>query len=200
MSITTGAQTNGGYFNDTVGTSADRIYGLGICYADGNLTICNSCLSTVASGIISDCPDSKDAGTWLESGPCFIRYSNENFFGVANTNSYYIYSSENYTDRELFGNARNALFDTLIAKINASANMVASGQESVNGIDKLYGLLQCTRDLNHQECYKCLSSLISDVQPPSLLSYTVGLRYFGFSCYVNYEMFPIMQTPEGISQ
>ena len=133
----------------------------------------------------------------LESGPCFIRYSNENFFSVANTTSSYIYSSENYTDREPYSNALNALFYQLIAKINASENMVASGQESVNGIDKLYGLLQCTRDLNHQECYKCLSSLISDLQPPSLLAYTVGLRYFGFSCYVNYEMFPISITMQG---
>ncbi|XP_078175351.1 cysteine-rich receptor-like protein kinase 10 [Carex rostrata] len=198
-SIATVAQSNGGYFNDTVGTSADQIYGLGMCYASANLTTCNNCLSTAASKIIDDCPYSKDAGTWLESGPCFIRYSNENFFGVANTTSYYIYSSENYTERELFGNAlltaRDALFDILIA--NVSANMVATGQQSVNGIDKLYGLLQCTRDLNYQECYKCLSSLISELQPPSLLAYTVGLRYFGFSCYVNYEMFPIMEQ-EGI--
>ena len=119
---------------------------------------------------------------------------------MANTSSYYIYSSENYTDRELFGNARNTLFNALIAKTNVSANMVASGQESVNGIDKLYGMLQCTRDLNHQECYKCLSSLISDLHPPSLLAYTVGLRYFGFSCFVYYEMFPIMKNAEGISQ
>ncbi|XP_078154155.1 cysteine-rich receptor-like protein kinase 8 [Carex rostrata] len=198
MSIITGAQTNGGYFNDTVGTNTDRIYGLGICYADGNLTTCNSCLSTIASDITSDCPDSKDAGTWLESGPCFIRYSNENFFSVANTTSYSIYSSENYKDRKLFGNARNALFYHLIAKTNASDNMVASGKESVNGIGKLYGLLQCTRDLNHQECYKCLSSLISDLQPPSMLAYSIGVRYFGFSCFVHYEMFPIMQTQEDI--
>ncbi|XP_078154772.1 uncharacterized protein LOC144550666 [Carex rostrata] len=199
MSITTGAQSNGGYFNDTVGTSADQIYGLGMCYADGVLTECNSCLSTIASKITNDCPDSKDAGTWLESGPCVIRYSNENFFSVANTTSYYIYSSENYTNHELFGNARNTLFKTLIAKTNVSANMVASGQQSVNGIDKLYGMLQCTRDLNHQECYKCLGSLISDLQPPSLLAYTVGLRYFGFSCFVYYEMFPIMKTSEGVA-
>ncbi|XP_078175359.1 cysteine-rich receptor-like protein kinase 15 [Carex rostrata] len=200
MSITTSAQSNGGYFNDTVDTSTDQIYGLGMCYASANLTTCNNCLSTVASKITSDCPDSKNAGTWLESGPCVIRYSNENFFGVANTTSYYIYSSENYTDDHvLFGNARNALFNTLIAKINVSVNMVGTGQESVNGIDKLYGLLQCTRDLNHQECYKCLSSLISDLQPPSLLAYTVGLRYFGFSCYVNYEMFPISITLQGVT-
>ncbi|KAF3336372.1 Cysteine-rich repeat secretory protein 58 [Carex littledalei] len=64
MSITTGAQKNGGYFNDTVGTNTDRIYGLGICYGDGNLTTCNSCLSQVASDITSNCPDSQDAGTW----------------------------------------------------------------------------------------------------------------------------------------
>ncbi|KAF3335235.1 cysteine-rich receptor-like protein kinase 15 [Carex littledalei] len=196
MSITTSAQSNGGYFNDTVGvgTSNDRIYGLGMCYASANLTECNSCLSTVASDITNDCPDSKDAGTWQESGPCFIRYSNENFFSVADTTSHIIYSSENYRDRELFGNARNALFDQLIAKTNASANMVASGQESVNEIGKLYGLLQCTRDLNHQECYKCLSSLISDLQQPSMLAYSIGVRYFGFSCFVHYEMFPFMKT------
>ncbi|KAF3320219.1 Cysteine-rich repeat secretory protein 38 [Carex littledalei] len=204
-SITTGAQTNGGFFNDMVGTSSDQIYGLGICYADSNLTTCNSCLSIVASQITNDCPDSKDAGSWLESarytlesGPCFIRYSNENFFSVADNTSYLMHNWNNYSDTELFANARNALFYQLISKTNTSAKMMASGEESVNEIGKLYGLLQCTRDLNHQECYKCLSSLISDLQPPSMPAYTVGVRYFGFSCFVHYEMFPIMLTPEGV--
>ncbi|KAF3336600.1 Cysteine-rich repeat secretory protein 38 [Carex littledalei] len=198
-SITTGAQKNGGFFNDTAGTSADRMYGLAICYADGNLTTCNSCLSTVASNITTDCPDSKVASSWLDTGPCFIRYSNENFFSVADTTSSLIMNPYNFSDHELFGNARNTLFDKLIAKTNASANMMASGEESVNGTDTLYGLLQCTRDLNHQECYKCLSTLINILQPPSLYAYSLGVRFFGFSCYVHYEMHPFMLTQEDVS-
>ncbi|XP_078164087.1 cysteine-rich receptor-like protein kinase 8 isoform X2 [Carex rostrata] len=198
-SITTGAQENGGFFNDTVGTSADRIYGLAICYADGNLTTCNSCLSTVASNITTDCPDSKVASSWLDTGPCFVRYSNENFFSVADTTSSLIMNPFNFSDHELFGNARNTLFDKLIAKTNASATMLASGEERVNGTDILYGLLQCTRDLNHQECYKCLSTLINILQPPSLYAYSLGIRLFGFSCYVHYEMHSFMLTQEDVS-
>jgi Salt stress response/antifungal len=60
------AQSNNGYFNDTVGTEPKQVYGLIMCYADTNRTSCNNnCLSAASAiQITRRCPDSPDAAFW----------------------------------------------------------------------------------------------------------------------------------------
>ena len=73
---------------------------------------------------------------------------------------------------------------TLTPELYAGELLDLAGGDS----KKLYGMVQCTRDLSCNNCFKCLDSIIAKL--PSCCSGKVGGRVGAGSCNIRYEMYP----------
>jgi Salt stress response/antifungal len=126
---------------------------------------------------------------------CLVRYSYNNFFSVAETEVLWAANNTmNYPDLKLFVQARETLFSRLITEANITQDLVASGEERITASDKLYGLLQCTRDLNHTECNRCLNAFVRFSFEDLASNSTLGARLHGLSCFLRYETYAFMPT------
>ncbi|KAJ4789968.1 Cysteine-rich receptor-kinase-like protein [Rhynchospora pubera] len=195
--IGTKALNNSDYFNDTVGMEPSQVYGLIMCYADANRTSCNDCLSApTALQITRKCPISKSAAFWgVNPDSCLIRYSNDSYFSVADSTVLWAVSNDsNFSNPELLNNTLKTLFGRLITDASTSQNLLASGEENITATDKLYGLLQCTRDLNSTECSRCLNAFVAYLLEVYGTTIKPGLRLHGYSCFLRYEIYAFMPT------
>uniref|UniRef100_A0A7N2MVE3 Gnk2-homologous domain-containing protein n=1 Tax=Quercus lobata TaxID=97700 RepID=A0A7N2MVE3_QUELO len=59
---------------------------------------------------------------------------------------------------------------------------------AVGGSYKLYGLVQCTRDLSSNDCFKCLDGMIGEL--PDCCNGKVGGRVATGSCNIRNEVYP----------
>ncbi|EAY83824.1 hypothetical protein OsI_39042 [Oryza sativa Indica Group] len=180
----------GGWFNTTsVGTGADKVFGLIMCYADCNATECQECLASAPAGIMQVCPGSRTADANYDA--CLLRYSDKSFFseltyGADPTIAWNVYVRpyvENMTTmndmrRQLMSQLAERAGDTKLRLDNGSLPYV----DSKLGTSAMYWLAQCTRDLAASECRRCLSGYVdglSDTFPN-----TSGGANKGYSCYI----------------
>uniref|UniRef100_A0A0E0JC82 Protein kinase domain-containing protein n=1 Tax=Oryza nivara TaxID=4536 RepID=A0A0E0JC82_ORYNI len=190
----------GGWFNTTsVGTGADKVFGLIMCYADCNATECQECLASAPAGIMQVCPGSRTADANYDA--CLLRYSDKSFFseltyGADPTIAWNVYVRpyvENMTTmndmrRQLMSQLAERAGDTKLRLDNGSLPYV----DSKLGTSAMYWLAQCTRDLAASECRRCLSGYVdglSDTFPN-----TSGGANKGYSCYLRYQLWPIHIT------
>ncbi|XP_073004948.1 cysteine-rich receptor-like protein kinase 25 [Typha latifolia] len=176
-----------GFSNDTIGEIPDQVYGLSLCRGDLSLYECQKCLKTAMQDVVVDCPHGKNAQIWRHY--CSLRYANESFLGL--DEGYYVYqgSGSNATDPELFNDRLGNLIGSLTTKAAySSLLMFAAGSANYTSFDRIYGLVQCTRDLSHGGCNRCLSSLRSEI--PKCCGGYDGAKLYGRHCIVRYELRP----------
>ncbi|OVA13147.1 Gnk2-homologous domain [Macleaya cordata] len=94
----------------------------------------------------------RQAIIWYDK--CLFKYSNEKFFEMRDT--------ENREQK----------------KAHVSAVLFATGEMEMEGSEKLYGLVQCTRDLSSSECKKCLEDAVNEI--PSCCDGKRGGRVVSF--------------------
>ncbi|EEC70587.1 hypothetical protein OsI_01795 [Oryza sativa Indica Group] len=157
----------GGWFNTTsVGTGADKVFGLIMCFADSNATECQKCLAGAPAGVMQVCPGSRTVNANYDA--CLLRYSDMSFFSAADL-------AERAGDNTLrIDNSSEQYVDS---KLNTSA---------------MYGLAQCTRDLAASECRRCLVGYINPLEEyfPNVSYGTIK----GYSCYLRYDLQPFNIT------
>ncbi|KAJ6917338.1 hypothetical protein NC652_019642 [Populus alba x Populus x berolinensis] len=94
---------------------------------------------------------------------CLFKYSNKGFFGqIDNGNKFYMWN------------------------VNAVRGM------ELGESTKLYGLVQCTRDLSSAVCKKCLDGIIGEL--PSCCDGKEGGRVVSGSCNFRYEIYPFVNA------
>ncbi|XP_010931363.1 cysteine-rich receptor-like protein kinase 15 [Elaeis guineensis] len=176
-----------GFANDTEGQPPYQVYGLALCRGDVSPAECTSCLNTSTKEIIKRCPNGMSSAIWYEG--CLLRYSDQNFFSTADTSFNYELVGGLASDPELFKKLLGQMMDNLITTAaNVSTEMFATGVAKYTNSSTLYGLVQCTRDLPHDECYRCLQDFVGII--PECCNGRSGARVYGFSCYLRYELFP----------
>ncbi|KAM0833785.1 hypothetical protein ACQ4PT_064057 [Festuca glaucescens] len=201
---------NGGFSNSTAGEAPDKVFGLIMCYADHSLSDCEACLKSAAAGIQTTCPFSRVArATYFQ---CVLQYSNEPFFTVADTTVRVVYF---YGDRaDVVDVARlNATRSKLISRLSLEA--ASSSLRWTNGSDRytdsqgilqeIYGITQCTRDMNASECMRCFTEVARSLWiEPTVANKSYGALY-GYSCYMRFQIdkpitpitiFPVAQPPQ----
>ncbi|XP_039129034.1 uncharacterized protein LOC120265219 [Dioscorea cayenensis subsp. rotundata] len=74
----------GGFYNTSDGETMNKLYGLALCQGDlaPQGEFCKICLHNARNSILEDYTNKTQAIEWYES--CFIKYSNQSFFGVVN--------------------------------------------------------------------------------------------------------------------
>ncbi|EPS71622.1 hypothetical protein M569_03138, partial [Genlisea aurea] len=178
----------GGFTATSRGTGADKIYGLGQCRGDVDSSTCWSCINDAISSVSRFCPDKVDSKTWYDF--CFLRYSPTNFFDSVDTSGVYLINVENVTtDPTIFNQKLGSLMREISSQAVKPPNRGLGKKISdISTYVRLYGLVQCTRDLSPLNCAQCLSTAVSNF--PAVCPNRRGCRVLYSSCYVRYELYP----------
>ncbi|XP_044946018.1 L-type lectin-domain containing receptor kinase IX.1-like [Hordeum vulgare subsp. vulgare] len=191
---------NGWFYNGTAGApgTADQVFGLIMCYADRNATQCRECLAGAPAGITTACPGSRSVRAAYDA--CVLRYSPPpSFFSTADLDvNFFVRAIAFAVDPDKMLNAWLTLMTDLTGRAASSPSRVANATTPYDGdpATPVYGLAQCTRDLNATECTRCLASVVGQLR--KRFTNETGGAIKAYSCYVRYELgaFDITLPPE----
>ncbi|PIA58489.1 hypothetical protein AQUCO_00500435v1 [Aquilegia coerulea] len=180
------------YFNNTVGRSPDRIYGLLQCRGDYNSEDCNKCARIATDEVTTKCPFMTES--IVDYDECWLHYSNESFISIIQVDpTVYLSNSNNVTDPNLFTPNLSDLMGRLVDQaVRNSPNLFAIGEGNYTSSQKLYGLVQCTQDISRSDCDRCLQRSVSEL--PTCCNRKQGGRVLKPSCNVRYELYKFYQS------
>ncbi|RWR76437.1 LEAF RUST 10 DISEASE-RESISTANCE LOCUS RECEPTOR-LIKE PROTEIN KINASE-like protein 2.4 [Cinnamomum micranthum f. kanehirae] len=162
-SLISKAHSTSGFYNNSIGETPDRVYGLVLCRGDVASDMCLNCLINITNDITRHCMDSTQGVAWYDH--CLVRYNNHEFFGVIDTGRFF--QIQNWTRKEhskidprrfLWGLVESAPSQPLMF----SMNKLEVKKDYLSQSETRYGLVQCTRDLNRHDCRTCLNELMKD--------------------------------------
>lgn len=169
----------------------NRPYGLSLCRGDVSRNDCKKCVLEATSEIHERCPNNKGAIIWYDS--CFLKYDDTDFFGkIDYQNRFDILNVNNVTmvEPHKFNQRVKELLTNLSKKACKSSKMFAHGESQIEESNKIYGMVQCSRDLSDVNCKICLDDAISKL--PSCCDGKQGGRVVGGSCNIRYEIYPFL--------
>ncbi|PIA58494.1 hypothetical protein AQUCO_00500437v1 [Aquilegia coerulea] len=190
--------TRDGFFNTSIGTAPDIVYGLVSCRGDLSMEQCRTCLYNATVEVFQRCPNRKEA--LLLYGNCILRYSNNHFFSKVDTNPRALYNTGKVseTDAAHFNQQLSNLLNNLSATAASRPSKFDSGRTDYIPFTKIESLVQCTRDLSATNCYSCLQSLITFI--PSCCDRNQGGLFYTTTCTVRFEIYPFLQfQPQSFS-
>ncbi|XP_020086393.1 cysteine-rich repeat secretory protein 55-like [Ananas comosus] len=171
------------------GGNGGAIYGLAQCRGDvigsGD---CLSCLVAAAKKLPTTCAGDADGRIWYDY--CFMRYDNVNFVGKVDIGYEFIYYNvENATDPAAFDAAAEELLGRVQAEAATPGNEgFAEEKAKFTGSTTIYGLAQCTQDLQPSACGQCLAAAAEEVV--GYCQGSVGCQVHYSSCMLRYEIYP----------
>lgn len=183
-----------GFNVTTVGENPDVVYGLLQCRGDISLKDCQTCANTAASTIRQNCSNQKEASIGYDN--CEIQYSDQKFFSIVNSKRRAGFSNvENATEPVVFNRWVENLVRNLSSIAASDPSRFALGSTSYTDVgDKLYALLQCTRDLSEKSCLTCLEDIIGYI--PGICGGKVGSQIYSISCNLRYETYRFYNLKE----
>ncbi|KAF7836266.1 cysteine-rich receptor-like protein kinase 10 [Senna tora] len=195
------SSTSNGFGNRSLGSSDDydrsnsMVYGLYLCRGDVNSSICHSCVQNCSNLIQQHCPNNASAVLWYPF--CVLRYSNQYFFGnLTMTPRIPMFDvTQNFTSAGEFDSDARILMNGLIQTGSEAELMFGTHMFNINGTQKRYGWVQCTRDITSEECRTCLSNMLEDVE--DCCEGKRVWRIFSPSCVVMYETQPFFVDGTG---
>ncbi|KAJ8627983.1 hypothetical protein MRB53_021290 [Persea americana] len=177
-----------GFYNAYFGDDPHIVYGLVLCRGDLDRTRCQECLNTAWNDLMITCPNETEAILWYSE--CQLRYSNQSFFGIADTDGFYDLSN---VDDSIGNQSLQAIY-RLVKKASEEKLMFTADQLLVNGSEKRFFYAQCTRDIDSNSCHDCLKELIQKVMKCCINMR--GWQYYAASCYMRFEDYLFFNIPE----
>ncbi|KAK1288077.1 Cysteine-rich repeat secretory protein 55 [Acorus calamus] len=180
-----------------IGKGANTVYGLAQCRQDVSADACKSCVNSATKNLQKLCPNESSGRIWYDY--CFVRYDTQNFIGELDTGyNIILYNTGNVTDPKTFDKRLGALMDDVEAQAVGAGNRgLGKGEAKVSPFVTVYGLVQCTQDLEPLLCAQCAATAVGTVFPEYCL-HRKGCRVLYSSCYVRYEIYPFffpVETP-----
>ena len=183
-SISSNTVIDYGFYNESVGQEPDMVNAIALCRGDASVDVCRSCLQNAAQKILEVCPNQKEAVGWYDN--CMLRYLNKSIFGIVNTQpNFYLRNENNVTE-----NLSQALQD-LLGRLRDTAASGDSHRKFSTGdmtseFQRIYALVQCTPDLDRQECIDCLDDTFKRI--PNCCINRMGGRVLNPSCNFRFEV------------
>ncbi|KAK7308140.1 hypothetical protein VNO77_41737 [Canavalia gladiata] len=177
-----------GFYDISIGKGPNKVYGQALCRGDiTNSTVCQECIEKASQDIMKRC-NSEDAMIWYEL--CQVRYSFQKFFSIMVYTGKYPKQNDqqkNVSDPDRFDDFLKYLLASLSqeAAFN-SANKFAAGDVHFHGNNKIYGLVQCTRDISGTDCSSCLSSALAELA--ACCSYREGGIIVSRTCNARFQL------------
>ncbi|KAL8511152.1 hypothetical protein ACS0TY_017831 [Phlomoides rotata] len=180
-----------GFGLSSLGQYQDQAYGLSLCRGDVSTKDCTTCLVEASSTITKSCPTNKEAIIWYDD--CYLKYSDKDFFGkIDNQNKFYMWNTRNVSHNvDEFNEKTKELLKYLGGYAYETSKMYAKGEVGINeGDEKIYGMVQCSRDVSRNDCRKCVHDAVSEL--PLCCEGKKGGRVVGGSCNIRYEIYPFL--------
>ncbi|KAB2601057.1 cysteine-rich receptor-like protein kinase 10 [Pyrus ussuriensis x Pyrus communis] len=188
-SFSSNNQTNSGFYNSSMGQDPDKVNAIALCRGDVSLNNCHACVNQSSPFLFTNCSNEDEAIVWAER--CMVRYSSKLIFGIQEDEPIkYVPSLTDAIDPQKFDLVLNLFLDTLTEKAASgdSLKKYAAGhtimQESTTN-QTIYALVQCTPDLDKQNCSDCLKGAVSKI--PDCCGGKQGGRVLKPSCNLRFE-------------
>ncbi|KAA8519955.1 hypothetical protein F0562_014135 [Nyssa sinensis] len=182
-SLSANVPLQNGFYKATAGQDSDKIYCLVQCRGDISANDCANCTKESIKIALRDCSKSKMVAVWFRW--CFLRYSNEKFFGVWEGSSMAI-SNDTFEDPSVISKGI-AFMGGLASTAPNQPLMFQTSVLDVGQSGQRYGMAQCTRDMSRSECGKCLDGQL--VSFGSTVEDKRGWELYGLSCSMWYHDF-----------
>ncbi|KAJ6416433.1 hypothetical protein OIU84_002318 [Salix udensis] len=171
-SLASNVTANGGFYNTTIGSGNDTVYGLVHCMASPSAGNCSLCVNSSIQALMTACPNQKEAISWGGNPvPCIF---DQAWSGI----------------RDIVTRANST---------NASRNMLATETIDLSSTHTIYVFMQCTPDVSQSNCGECLQQSV-DYYKSCCYSYQGGVVgtpncFFRWDLYPYYNLFPQVTSP-----
>ncbi|XWS15624.1 hypothetical protein CRYUN_Cryun34aG0017400 [Craigia yunnanensis] len=182
-------QFNDGFFNLSAGESPDNVNSIALCRGDRNQNQCNICLNYTATELERFCPSNKEATAWSEY--CLVRYANRDMYGLLeNDPRTCAYNPANVSNPDQFNQTLSKLLNTLSNEAAAGGPLrkYATGKATAGNSETVYAMVQCTPDMDEQNCTTCLTFAMSELQ--NCCYGRKGCRVLRPTCVLRFESNP----------
>lgn len=170
-SISTKTGTTPGFYNFSYGEDPNKIYAFGICRPDMDADNCRSCITVASQNMTSICPNSRQGIAGFDdrgSNNCMLRYADYPIFDLMENKPYFfVHNDMNITENLIeFNQTRKRLLERLAsgAAVRALPYKYAVGEQSIEGISRVYALVQCNPYISEDNCKSCLNDSITLIQ------------------------------------
>ncbi|KAE8686254.1 S-locus lectin protein kinase family protein [Hibiscus syriacus] len=177
--LTEKGPSSNGFLKTTVGRKSGKIYGLMQCRGDISAENCANCTRESTAVALRDCSKSKTVLVWLTW--CFLRYSDEHFFGVWDQSSTAIVNETNFDNTSVI--SRGLAFMSEVAVTTSKQPlMFYTAVLDAGRFGKRYGMAQCTRDISRADCSRCLDTQLMTFR--TTIGNKRGWEVYGFQLHV----------------
>ncbi|XVE62854.1 hypothetical protein DITRI_Ditri06bG0153200 [Diplodiscus trichospermus] len=177
-----------GFFNLSAGESPDKVYAMALCRADVDQDGCNSCIKDTSTELEQRCPSYKEAIAWSEF--CLVRYANRNIYGrpeVENASVACLYNTAIAPNPDEFYDTILELLSDLRRKAAAGDPLLkyAAGNATIFNSQMVYAMVQCTPDMDEQNCINCLTYARRRLR--NCCRDNIGCRVYRPTCTLRFE-------------
>ena len=169
-----------GFYQTNAGENSSRIYGSILCRGDISANNCSDCVlnsTRVASNVFPKC---RDVTIWFRW--CFLRYSNESFFGDMQERTF-TYDFDDIDDPSVVSQGL-PFMSGVAATASEKSLMFHTEVLNFNQSEKRYGMAQCTRDISRKDCKRCLDSQLIDIRT---IRNNRRWEIYGSNCFMWYD-------------
>ncbi|KAK9223660.1 hypothetical protein WN944_012106 [Citrus x changshan-huyou] len=157
--------TSQGFYNFSIGDDPNRVFGRALCRGDVNRTVCQNCLENARHEILKNCKTAEEAIIWYEL--CQIQYSYRKFLVMVYAGQYaekWNNQWKSVSNPARFIEVLTYLMTNLSIEASSDPAMFAVGEVKFPKRKTIYGLVQCTRDINSRDCNDCLTGALGDLK------------------------------------
>ncbi|GMI77538.1 cysteine-rich RLK (RECEPTOR-like protein kinase) 10 [Hibiscus trionum] len=176
-----------GFYSTSIGDGAGHVYARALCRGDALVTSCRECIKNASRDVLDGCRTG-EAIVWYDN--CQVQYSFQNSslmvytgkFPDSNDNEKNISNPGRFNDVLAFlmnNISRNAAYDSEL--------MFETGEVKFNKKERIYGLVQCTRDISGDTCLNCLNSALQDLN--GCCGSRTGGSVLSRNCNVRFQMY-----------
>ncbi|KAF9672202.1 hypothetical protein SADUNF_Sadunf11G0016200 [Salix dunnii] len=159
-SLASNVTPNGGFYNTTIGSGNDTVYGLVHCLASPPAENCSSCVNYAIQTLMTGCPNQKEAISWGGNPfPCIVRYANRYFFGSLELSPTEALYNTGIIDASLtqFDQVWSGIRDN-VTRASTNSSRLAAETTDLSSTQKIY----CTPDVSQSNCGECLQRSVDD--------------------------------------
>ncbi|RZC50658.1 hypothetical protein C5167_019085, partial [Papaver somniferum] len=176
-------------YNNSIGQSLDRVYGM--LLRKGGLTDedCKYCADISTRDATQCCPNGKEYIVWYTN--CMLRYSNRSIFSVMELETTTYLPTTSYRVNTVFNELINKFTNNLVPIVASNGTGASSSIKFAKGDVNYTGLnfqeiVQCTPYLSGSDCNRCLSSALNGRRYPNMFL-TLSRGVLKPSCYARFE-------------
>uniref|UniRef100_M4DM21 Cysteine-rich receptor-like protein kinase 40 n=1 Tax=Brassica campestris TaxID=3711 RepID=M4DM21_BRACM len=194
---------HGGFYSGLLGQYPNRVYVLGLCARDYKPTACSNCVESLVQDTATSCPDITDSFVWgsddEDSVSCLVRSSNQAFGKLELEPSVTeirpeIRPSINITlFMQQWEYTVNKILETATKADTSSVHKYYSTvQAEFTEFPNVSMLMQCTPDINSQDCKKCLEDCLTYFREQ--FRGRRGGMVSVPSCFFRWDLFPFLNA------